>query len=95
MRLRSRVEGDCMDRAIPEGYDVVVDPSCEPRNGSIVVVELEDGRSVMRRWLKGSQTLILAADSHSPHDGIVLRWEDGPARVLGCVVWSQSRIGRA
>lgn len=89
-----RVEGDCMDRAIPEGYDVVVDPAVEPRNGAVVVVELDDGRAVMRRWLRGGQTLVLAADSHSPHDDIVMRWDDGPVRVLGCVVWSQSDIGR-
>ena len=89
-----RVEGDCMDRLIPEGYDVVVDPGVEPRNGSVVVAELADGRAVMRRWLRGGQTLVLAADSHGEHEDIVMRWDDGPVRVLGCVVWSQSEIGR-
>lgn len=89
-----RVEGDCMDRVIPEGYDVVVDPRSEPRNGAVVVAELDDGRAVMRRWLRGGQTLVLAADSHAEHDDIVMRWDDGPVRVLGCVVWAQSEIGR-
>ena len=88
-----RVEGDCMDRRIPEGYDVVVDPTETPRNGSVVVAELEGGEAVMRRWLRGGQTLILAADSHAEHEDIVLRWEDGPVKVLGVVVWSQSPVG--
>lgn len=87
-----RVEGDCMDRRIPEGYDVVVDPTREPAQGSVVVVELEGGRAVMRRWLRGGQTLVLAADSHAEHDDIVLRWDDGPVRVLGVVVWSQAEV---
>ena len=87
-----RVEGDCMDRRIPEGYDVVVDPTREPAQGSVVVVELEDGRAVMRRWLRGGQTLVLAADSHADHDDIVRRWDDGPVRVLGVVVWSQAEV---
>lgn len=87
-----RVEGDCMDNVIPEGYDVVVDPDAEPSNGSVVVVEMPDGRAVMRRWLRGGQTLVLAADSHAEHDDIVVRWDDGPVRVVGRVVWSQREV---
>ena len=81
-----------MDNVIPEGYDVVVDPDAEPSNGSVVVVEMPDGRAVMRRWLRGGQTLVLAADSHAEHDDIVVRWDDGPVRVVGRVVWSQRGV---
>lgn len=84
------VEGDCMDRIVPEGAHVLVDPDVEPSNGSIVVVETELYQAVMRRWYKGSSTLMLTADSHEDHDDIVLGQEDGPVRVVGTVVWYQA-----
>lgn len=87
-----RVEGDCMNKRIPEGYDVVVDPEKEPVNGSVVVVEVKGYQSVMRRWLKGSRTLVLAADSYSDHDDIVINWDEEPVSVVGVVVWAQSEI---
>jgi len=84
------VEGDCMDRVVLEGYHVLVDPDVEPHNGSVVVAELEPGRAVMRRWLKGQDTLVLSADSHSRHEDIVVTLEDDPVRVIGTVVWAQT-----
>lgn len=84
------VEGDCMDRVIPEGAHVLVDPDREPQNGSIAVVETEDYRAVMRRWYRGSSTLMLAADSHEEQDDMVFGMDDGPVRVVGTVVWWQA-----
>lgn len=83
------VEGDCMDRVAPEGMTVVLDPELRPVNGSIVVVEI-DYQAVMRRWYQGGSTLMLVADSHTPHDDIVVRWDEAQVRVLGVVVWVQS-----
>ena len=84
------VEGNCMDRVIPEGAHVLVDPDREPRNGSIAVVETEGYRAVMRRWYRGSSTLMLAADSHEDQDDMVFGVDDGPVRVVGTVVWWQA-----
>lgn len=84
------VEGDCMDRVIPEGSHVLVDPDREPGNGSIAVVETEACRAVMRRWYRGSSTLMLTADSHSEQEDMVFGPEDGPVRVIGTVVWWQA-----
>ena len=84
------VEGSCMDRVIPEGAHVLVDPDREPRNGSIAVVETEGYRAVMRRWYRGSSTLMLAADSHEDQDDMVFGVDDGPVRVIGTVVWWQA-----
>lgn len=84
------VEGDCMDRVIPEGSHVLVDPDREPGNGSIAVVETEAYRAVMRRWYRGSSTLMLTADSHSEQEDMVFGPEDGPVRVVGTVVWWQA-----
>lgn len=84
------VEGDCMDRFALPGMAVVIDPELTPGNGSVAVVETEDHEAVMRRWYRGGDTLLLVADSHEEYPDIVLRWESGPVRVLGVVVWVQS-----
>lgn len=84
------VEGDCMDRVVPEGMAVVYDPDVEPRNGSVAIVETENYDAVMRRWYRGGDTLMLVADSHASHPDIVLTEDDGPVKVIGVVVWVQS-----
>lgn len=84
------VDGDCMNRVIPEGAHILVDPTCEPLNGSIAVVSLPDGNTYLRRWNRGQNTLLLTADSYEPHDDIVLHPDDGAVSVLGVVVWYQS-----
>lgn len=84
------VEGNCMDRVIPEGAHVLVDPDREPRNGSIAVVETEAYQAVMRRWYRGSSTLMLAADSYEEQEDMVFGMDDGPVRVVGTVVWYQA-----
>ena len=85
-----QVEGDCMNRVVPEGAHVLVDPDLEPGNGSIAVVETEGYRAVMRRWYRGSSNLMLCADSFSEHDDMVFGPDDGPVRVVGTVVWFQA-----
>ena len=84
------VEGDCMDRVIPEGSHVLVDPDREPGNGSVAVVETDSYQAVMRRWYRGSSTLMLTADSHGEQEDMVFGPEDGPVRVVGTVVWWQA-----
>ena len=84
------VEWDCMVRVLPEGSHVLVDPDREPGNGSIAVVETEAYSAVMRRWYRGSSTLMLTADSHCEQEDMVFGPEDGPVRVVGTVVWWQA-----
>lgn len=84
------VEGSCMNRVVPEGFHILVDPDLEPRNGSIVVAETKEYRAVLRRWYKFQSMLVLEADSYDTYDDIILREDDGPVRVVGTVVWVQS-----
>lgn len=84
------VEGNCMNRVIPEGSHVLVDPDRQPANGSIAVVETEDYRAVMRRWYKGSTKLMLSADSFEDYEDMIFGMDDGPVRVIGTVVWFQA-----
>ena len=83
------VEGDCMNRVAPDGAAVVFDPNLMPLNGQIAVVETEDHQALIRRWYKGSNTLMLVADSYQEFDDIVVSL-DTPIRVIGTVVWMQS-----
>ena len=80
----------CMNRVIPEGSHVLVDPDRQPANGSIAVVETEDYRAVMRRWYKGSTKLMLSADSFEDYEDMIFGMDDGPVRVIGTVVWFQA-----
>ncbi len=86
-----KVEGDCMNRRYPDGCHILVDPSIEPRNGSAVVAEFEDGRSVLRVYMRGSSTLMLTADSFSEYPDIIVTQDDPPVRTVGVVVWFQSQ----
>lgn len=86
-----KVEGDCMSRRYPDGCHILVDPDIEPRNGSAVVAEFEDGRSVLRSYLRGSTTLMLTADSFSDgHEDIIVTPDDPPVMTRGVVVWFQA-----
>lgn len=82
------VEGDCMNRVIPEGMAAVFDTELEPANDNIVIVEMEEHETLLRRWFRAGNTLILVADSYQDYEDIVLTWET-PIRVVGTVVWAQ------
>ena len=84
------VEGNCMNHVIPEGAHVLVDPDVYPSNGSIVVAETEDYQAIMRRWYKGSKSLMLVADSYEEFEDLIFTDDEHPIKVVGVVVWYQA-----
>lgn len=85
------VEGDCMNRRYHNGDHILVDPDMEPHNGSSVVAEFSDGRSVVRSYLRGSSTLVLAPDSYlDGYEDIIIAMDDEPVKLLGVVFWNQA-----
>lgn len=84
------VEGDCMDRRFPPGCHVLVDPDTPPTNGCVAVVEVGPGEAVLRVWMRGSTTLLLAADSHADHEDVVITPEHEGVRCVGVAVWFQA-----
>lgn len=84
------VEGNCMNRVIPEGAHVLIDPDVYPSNGSIVVAETEDYQAIMRRWYKGSKSLMLVADSYEEFEDLIFTDDEHPIKVVGVVVWYQA-----
>ena len=80
-----------MNRRYHNGDHILVDPDMEPRNGSAVVAEFSDGRSVVRSYLRGSSTLILAPDSYlEGYEDIIIAMDDEPVKLLGVVFWNQA-----
>ena len=84
------VEGTCMNKVIPEGAHILVDPTVQPHNGSIVVIENENYQAILRRFYRGSSTLMLSADSYEQFEDILLDENSGSIRLVGTVVWFQS-----
>lgn len=85
------VDGDCMDRAYPPGCLVMVDPDMSPWNGCAVVAETEPGESVMRRYMRGSSTLMLSPDSYEEHEDLVFSGDScAEVRLVGVVCWFQA-----
>lgn len=85
-----RVEGDCMNKIIPEGCHVAVDASATPHNGSIVVVENEQYEHIMRKYYRGSSVVVLSPDSfNEAYEDIVISGDE-TLNLVGVVVWWQA-----
>lgn len=83
------VADDCLDRVIPQGMVAVFDPALKPKNDQVAVVWTPELGTILRRWFRAGNTLILVADSHQPHDDIVLVG-NAAHTLVGTVVWAQS-----
>lgn len=85
-----RVEGNCMDRVIPEGSHVVIVPHKEPTNGSIVVIRDDAYEAIMRRYYKGSSALMLSPDSYEEEYQDIIVHDGQEITLIGVVVWWQA-----
>lgn len=85
-----RVEGDCMNKIIPEGCYVAVDASETPQNGSIVVVENEQYEHIMRKYYRGSSVVLLSPDSFNKAYEDIVILGDETLNLVGVVVWWQA-----
>lgn len=85
-----RVEGNCMDRVIPEGSHVIVAPHKEPTNGSIVVIRDDAYEAIMRRYYKGSSALMLSPDSYEEEYQDIIVHDGQEITLIGVVVWWQA-----
>lgn len=85
-----RVEGNCMDRVIPEGSHVIVAPHKEPTNGSIVVIHDDAYEAIMRRYYKGSSALMLSPDSYEEEYQDIIVQDGQEITLIGVVVWWQA-----
>lgn len=84
------VEGDCMNHVIPAGSHIVVAPHKEPVNGAIVVVRDECYEAIMRKYYRGSSSLMLSPDSFSDEYEDMIITADEDVSLIGVVVWWQA-----
>lgn len=84
------VEGDCMNHVIPAGSHIVVAPHKEPANGAIVVVRDEAYEAIMRKYYRGSSSLMLSPDSFSDEYEDMIITADEDISLIGVVVWWQA-----
>lgn len=84
------VEGECMNHVIPAGSHIVVAPHKEPANGAIVVVRDEVYDAIMRKYYRGSSSLMLSPDSFSDAYEDMIITADEDISLIGVVVWWQA-----
>lgn len=88
-----KVDGECVNKAISNGSIAVVDPTVEPRRGSIVCVSLDGQDFILRRMYKGANVLMLSPDSYSDEFEDII-FDDPEAHeidLIGTVVWYQAQ----
>ena len=86
-----RVEGESMNRVIPDGSLAFVDPDCDVRNGDIGALHVNGDDATIKRVMRGSTKLMLVPESFDPefHD-TVFDLNDPKAEtvtIIGRVVW--------
>lgn len=85
-------EGDCMDKVLSVGSNLVVSRKKQPRDNSIVMASV-DGCDYIVRWLRmTANTMILSPESHNPdHEDIIIRRDsEHSLEIPGVITWYQA-----
>lgn len=85
-------EGDCMNKVLTQGSDLVVSPNKEPQDTSIVVASVDGCDAIVRRMRRTASTLILSPESYNPeHKDLIITDDSGhTVELIGVVVWFQA-----
>ena len=84
-------DGECMNNRYPSDSVLFVDPHMQPFDGCAVLAETDQYQSIVRKYSKGSTSLMLSPDSHSDSfENIIVRADDAPVKLKGVVVWYQA-----
>ncbi len=84
-------DGECMNNRYPSDSVLFVDHHMQPFDGCAVLAETDQYQSIVRKYSKGSTSLMLSPDSHSDSfEDIIVRADDAPVKLKGVVVWYQA-----
>ena len=84
-------DGECMNNRYPSDSVLFIDPHMQPFDGCAVLAETDQCQSIVRKYSKGSTSLMLSPDSHSDSfEDIIVRADDAPVKLKGVVVWYQA-----
>lgn len=86
-------EGDCMDKVLSVGSDLVVSRKKQPRDNSIVMASVDGCDYIVRRLRMTANTMILSPESHNPdHEDIIIRRDsEHSLEIPGVITWYQAR----
>lgn len=85
-------EGDCMDKVLSVGSDLVVSRKKQPRDNSIVMASVDGCDYIVRRLRMTANTMILSPESHNPdHEDIIIRRNsEHSLEIPGVITWYQA-----
>ena len=85
-------EGDCMDKVLSVGSDLVVSRKKQPRDNSIVMASVDGCDYIVRRLRMTANTMILSPESHNPDHGdiIIRRDSEHSLEIPGVITWYQA-----
>ncbi|WP_417294275.1 LexA family protein [Ellagibacter isourolithinifaciens] len=85
-------EGDCMDKVLSVGSDLVVSRKKQPRDNSIVMASVDGCDYIVRRLRMTANTMILSPESHNPdHEDIIIRRDsEHSLEIPGVNTWYQA-----
>lgn len=85
-------EGDCMDKVLSFGSDLVVSRKKQPRDNSIVMASVDGCDYIVRRLRMTANTMILSPESHNPdHEDIIIRRDsEHSLEIPGVITWYQA-----
>ena len=84
-------EGDCMDKVLSVGSDLVVSRKKQPRDNSIVMASVDGCDYIVRRLRMTANTMILSPESHNPdHEDIIRRDSEHSLEIPGVITWYQA-----
>ena len=85
-------DGDCMDKVLSVGSDLVVSRKKQPRDNSIVMASVDGCDYIVRRLRMTANTMILSPESHNPdHEDIIIRRDsEHSLEIPGVITWYQA-----
>ena len=85
-------EGDCMDKVLSVGSDLVVSRKKQPRDNSIGMASVDGCDYIVRRLRMTANTMILSPESHNPdHEDIIIRRDsEHSLEIPGVITWYQA-----
>lgn len=90
------VRGDSMNKIIPEGMYVLIDPCEELNNGEIGVIRVNGTEATLKRFYKMGDYIMLQPESTNPEHKIqtyTSEEEIESISILGKLVWAMTPIG--
>jgi repressor LexA len=91
-----RVNGDSMNKVVPNGMYALIAPNEEIKNGDVVAINVNGYEATLKRFFKLHNTIVLEPDSYNPeHTPMMLdctKAECEDLKVLGKMVWFMSPL---